>query len=169
MAAFNSNKTRCVRGHEFTIENTYVCSRGTRKCRSCMRIHGAKQRANKTVEQIEQDRQYQREYRAKASPLKAQEYRLRHTYGVELETYNDMFYSQNKVCAISGLSAPEGQVLHLDHDHTTGKVRQLLHPAINKALGVFQDNPEWLRRAADYIEFWRANDIGGVATMAAKA
>lgn len=36
----NSRKTHCVRGHEFTPENTYLASNGGRNCRECRRING---------------------------------------------------------------------------------------------------------------------------------
>lgn len=35
---FNRSKTTCARGHEFTEDNTYVCSQGKRSCRECRRI-----------------------------------------------------------------------------------------------------------------------------------
>lgn len=34
----NSRKTLCVHGHEFTSENTYLNSRGSRQCRECRRV-----------------------------------------------------------------------------------------------------------------------------------
>lgn len=44
-AALNAVKTHCVRGHEFTPENTYVTpNRGTRQCRKCMKIRGQERR-----------------------------------------------------------------------------------------------------------------------------
>ena len=36
----NSRKTHCIRGHEFTPENTRVDAKG-RTCRSCQRLHTA--------------------------------------------------------------------------------------------------------------------------------
>lgn len=36
--AINAAKTHCVRGHEFTAENTYVPARGGRQCRECVRV-----------------------------------------------------------------------------------------------------------------------------------
>lgn len=35
--AVNLDKTHCIRGHEFTVENTRIHSRGWRICRSCDR------------------------------------------------------------------------------------------------------------------------------------
>ena len=36
----NSNKTHCKRGHEFTVENTYIPPTGERNCRKCKRMNG---------------------------------------------------------------------------------------------------------------------------------
>jgi hypothetical protein len=38
----NSLKTHCKRGHEFTIENTYIDARNGRQCRQCLRMHWRK-------------------------------------------------------------------------------------------------------------------------------
>jgi hypothetical protein len=43
----NKFKTHCVRGHEFTKENTYIDRRGGRNCRKCMAIHRRKYKASK--------------------------------------------------------------------------------------------------------------------------
>lgn len=36
-AARNARKTRCIRGHTFTPENTHVTAQGYRQCRACRR------------------------------------------------------------------------------------------------------------------------------------
>lgn len=44
-SARNARKTRCIRGHEFTPENTYVTpSTGGRSCRECIKIHEGRRR-----------------------------------------------------------------------------------------------------------------------------
>lgn len=45
---------------------------------------------------------------------------------------------------------------HSDHCHTTGQTRALLCGPCNKALGLFKDEPERMRAAADYVERHRA-------------
>jgi hypothetical protein len=40
-AAINAHKTHCIRGHEFTPENTYMSTKG-RNCRACMKLHNSK-------------------------------------------------------------------------------------------------------------------------------
>lgn len=37
----NSGKTHCIRGHEFTKENTYLKSSGKRNCKKCTKAYGA--------------------------------------------------------------------------------------------------------------------------------
>jgi len=34
--AINSKKTHCKRGHEFTVQNTFIYKNGRRSCRKCM-------------------------------------------------------------------------------------------------------------------------------------
>ena len=48
--------------------------------------------------------------------------------------------------------ADGGGRFHIDHDHSTGKVRGLLCTACNMGLGLFKDDPEMLLRAIDYLE-----------------
>ena len=48
LAAQNARKTRCKRGHAFTLANTYVRPQGKRQCRAC---HNARQRAERRNKQ----------------------------------------------------------------------------------------------------------------------
>lgn len=99
---------------------------------------------------------------AEENPEKRQAYLLKSKYGLDVNTFEEKVKNQNGVCAISK-QVPSDKTLCIDHDHSCcpgkkscGKcVRGLLHRQINTAMGLFQDNPEWLRAAADYIEFWK--------------
>jgi hypothetical protein len=75
---------------------------------------------------------------------------LKFTYGITQEQYDDMLDEQNGGCFICDKITESN--LHVDHCHTNGNIRGLLCSACNKGLGLFNDNPEFLRRAADYLE-----------------
>lgn len=82
---------------------------------------------------------------------------LRRQYGLTLEERDALLAAQGGVCKLCGLgiefggrSATEGA--HVDHCHTTGKVRGILCATHNTSLGKFNDDPVLLRKAADYLE-----------------
>lgn len=86
------------------------------------------------------------------------EYRLRwqlkRLYGITKEDHDRMYRSQGGVCAICA-SVPSGPgsrgILHVDHDHATGKVRGLLCWKCNVGLGNLRDDPAILRAALVYL------------------
>jgi DNA-directed RNA polymerase subunit RPC12/RpoP len=69
-------------------------------------------------------------------------------YNLTLDQYYAMEDSQDFVCAICG----EENAFHVDHNHTTNKVRGLLCPWCNNGLGNYKDDPRKLRSAAQYLE-----------------
>ena len=85
------------------------------------------------------------------------EYRRRKTlacYGITPEDFNDMLEEQDnrcKICNIEERHAAKGR-FHVDHCHDTGKVRGLLCSKCNQGLGMFNDNSQFLREAATYLE-----------------
>lgn len=61
---------------------------------------------------------------------------LLNKYGITIEQYNQMRESQNFACKICGKTEEQLKyLLHVDHCHTTGKVRHLLCVGCNTALG----------------------------------
>lgn len=81
----------------------------------------------------------------------------RRKYGIGLRWVQQKLEDQNWLCAICTVTPfkmREDHVsgLNLDHCHTTGKPRALLCHNCNRGLGLFQDNPETLRAAANYLE-----------------
>lgn len=77
---------------------------------------------------------------------------LKANYGITLETYKIMERTQGGVCAICGKLNSNGRALSVDHDHSTGDVRQLLCNPCNVALGNIRDNPIIARKMAEYLE-----------------
>jgi hypothetical protein len=63
---------------------------------------------------------------------------LERNYGMTLEQYQEKVRQQDGKCAICG-TAPDHR-LHVDHDHRTGAVRDLLCRPCNYALGNAQDS-----------------------------
>jgi hypothetical protein len=57
---------------------------------------------------------------------------------------------QDDKCAITGEVL--GSAFYLDHAHDDGLVRGILSFKVNKGLALFDDNPAYLRAAADYID-----------------
>lgn len=75
---------------------------------------------------------------------------LKREYGITPEQYDQMLVEQAGGCAVCG-QPPNGKRLHIDHCHTTGKIRGLLCSGCNRALGYLQDDPELLRVAIKYL------------------
>lgn len=80
--------------------------------------------------------------------------RLQSEYGITAEDYERMLVAQDGGCAICGSDNAEGRggMLHVDHCHSTGKVRGLLCDQCNHGLGKFKDDQALLQRAIEYLE-----------------
>lgn len=80
-------------------------------------------------------------------------------YGMSEDDYKQLLHQQGYACAICGVSfggvTGWTKTLHLDHCHTEGAPRAILCKRCNTGLGHWEDNPELLRRAAEYIERYR--------------
>lgn len=72
--------------------------------------------------------------------------RVMKQYGLTLEDYETTLA---RGCAICGSDGPR---MAMDHDHATGELREALCANCNNGLGRFQDDPDRLRAAADYLE-----------------
>jgi recombination endonuclease VII len=66
------------------------------------------------------------------------------------EKYLAMLSRQRGACKICRRVKPD-ETLNLDHRHATGWLRGLLCRTCNTGLGLYQDNPVWLIRAAIYV------------------
>lgn len=92
---------------------------------------------------------YCREWRKKnESYVRDREYQKR--FGITLEEYEKMLIDQHGVCCLCGRECHRGR-LAVDHCHTTGKIRGLLCRKCNIAIGLVNDDPEWMKKAEVYL------------------
>lgn len=99
----------------------------------------------------EKKRAVDKAYR-EANRERTRDYGLRRNFNISLEDFEKMLAEQGGGCAIcGGLSSRHGGTLHVDHDHTTGKVRGLLCDGCNLGLGKFLDNSTLLDIASSYL------------------
>jgi hypothetical protein len=92
---------------------------------------------------------------AAASPnaQRARDYKRK--YGITIDEYEQMLELQGGTCALCPKTSPGGRHAQqhwcVDHDHVTGKVRELLCNDCNMVLGIIKDSPEHLGRMITYI------------------
>jgi hypothetical protein len=72
-------------------------------------------------------------------------------YKILREEFEELVYAQHGECAICSIY--KGDTLDLDHDHASGKRRDLLCRACNIGLGQFGDDIDTLEKAVKYLEF----------------
>lgn len=93
-----------------------------------------------------------------SSTCKGKNAYYKRNYGIDDATLDQMKKDQDYKCYLCHSEGfligknNHNEKLAVDHDHDTGKVRKLLCHNCNRALGLFKDNPELLRKAASYVE-----------------
>lgn len=140
-------KTCTICGETKPLDRYY--SRGDRKglraeCKDC-------NRATRAVwYQEHKDEQKQRVSSwMKRNPEKRRAYHLKSAYGITQADYERMHAEQEGRC---GICFEPHDVLMVDHNHDTNKVRGLLCRKCNRSIGQLGENPETLRRAAAWVE-----------------
>lgn len=117
-------------------------------CRDCMKDY--------RLSRIDSERERIRKSRAE-NPEKWKEYSRKHDrtkrlnkHGLTRESFSQLAKQQDGKCLIC--QEVPSDILVMDHCHETGKFRGLLCRKCNAAIGQLYDDPELLRRAADYLE-----------------
>lgn len=87
----------------------------------------------------------------KNNPEKYREQHIKRKYGIPLTELNELFEKQGKVCATCKSPDPGRVDWHVDHCHTTLKVRGLLCGHCNAALGLVKDSVGTLQNMIDYL------------------
>lgn len=94
--------------------------------------------------------------RYKKDPLYREEKRnnyIKSRYGLTLSEYAEKLKVQGNICTICGVELlTSGGLTHLDHDHTTGKIRDFLCTNCNRGLGHFKESTKSLLNAIKYLE-----------------
>jgi hypothetical protein len=74
-------------------------------------------------------------------------------YGISQEDYQRLYVEQGGCCAICQCHQDTlSKRLFIDHCHDSGEVRGLLCMLCNNMLGLANDNPQTLIKAADYLK-----------------
>ena len=80
-------------------------------------------------------------------------YHLKRRYGITVEEYDELLEAQGHRCKICRTDDPGGRNarFHVDHCHTTNKVRGLLCSRCNQAIGLFDESVLVLESAIKYL------------------
>ena len=123
-------------------------------CRECEKryansTHGRRLRNARTKKSRDRMREHNPE-KLRAYERKNNLWRL---YRIRPEVYNEMLTNQGGVCAICGEPPKKGRgkKLHVDHCHTTNVIRGLLCAGCNAAIGHFDEDPERMLKAVEYL------------------
>ena len=73
-------------------------------------------------------------------------------YGVSLEQFEAMVLKQHGKCAICQNEFKDSVDTCVDHNHTTGQVRELLCNHCNRAIGLFKESLATVKSALVYLE-----------------
>lgn len=113
---------------------------------------------NRSEASKEQQRENSRNWK-KNNKLKRAIYQIKLKYNISWDEFMYLIEQQKYQCSICKLDLvlPGGimnanNTAHVDHDHSTGKVRGLLCKNCNRALGFFKDNIDILESAASYLK-----------------
>lgn len=111
-------------------------------CKDCQRI-----RANEyTKNNKDKINIYQKRYISRRADKN-----LRRLYGVTLGRKMEMYEAQGGKCAICGKELESVIKAHLDHCHSTGKIRELLCYQCNLGIGYLKEDCNILISACEYI------------------
>jgi len=149
-----ANSKRC-----FTCKGLFACAEFTKDkskpdglniyCKLCSRRH-SKEYKRKTKEK---QKEYRKKYNTKESGVaKNREYFLKTRYGITIEQFETFFDLQDRKCALCRSETSDGKNFVVDHCHKTGKIRGILCSFCNRALGMFKDDTEILKKAIEYLE-----------------
>ena len=119
----------CKKGHDLSVNRMTSVGGGT-YCGLCKKAYYAR----RSVEIVSRSRRFKLLNRG-SSP----------------EEYENMYRAQNGLCAICGKEDSTGYRLAMDHDHSTGAIRDLLCRRCNLTLGKIGDDMGLLMKMIAYL------------------
>lgn len=125
-------------------------------CKECNRLRLREYFLNNKIK-VNQQR---RDNRKKWSPEFKLKYQVLNVerYGILYSDYLQMLENCNNKCVICHRDfdrSTRTNTPHIDHDHKTGKIRDLLCGKCNSILGYCNDNIEILQRAVSYLQLYQ--------------
>lgn len=121
--------------------------------RCASRTDAAKRRARIDEGTKERERQKVRDWRDNNRAYTRNK-RLQKNFGLTLDDYNRMYEAQHGRCACCQSDMPGGRwnTFAVDHDHATGRIRELLCCKCNQGIGFFDDDVTKLEAAIAYLK-----------------
>jgi Autographiviridae endonuclease VII len=102
-------------------------------------------------ETISSRRREDEEKRPNVWKLRRRNSALKRKYGITDAVYNEMYAAQDGKCAICGSGPGDGRPFHVDHEHSTGKIRKLLCRKCNHWIASLERDEKWLEAATMYL------------------
>lgn len=130
-----SKKICKVCGAEKNISDFYA---GRKDCKDCKNAAARKIR----IDDPERYERYKRQHN---------KYLKERRYGITQDQFDQMLVDQNNKCKICKNEFKNSKDTHIDHCHSTNKVRSLLCNNCNLALGQFMDNTDIMDNAIKYL------------------
>lgn len=136
MTAVIEEPRECWTCHEAKPAEEFHQHQGGRRrhCKECMR------------------QKHRERYRATNGKDRVFEQSLRRLYGITLEQYKAKEAEQNGRCGLCSQIPETDRRMHVDHDHVTGKLRDLLCHHCNLLLGNARDSIDRLQQAIAYLK-----------------
>lgn len=121
-------------------------------CKKCNRDKSKKLRASDV--EAQKIRLIKIKTYKKAIPNYERNVKLKQLYNISYDDWNNLRLLQNNKCAIclNSFDLSKPKLIHVDHDHNTGKIRSLLCHYCNSALGLVKENRFILNNMILYIE-----------------